>query len=411
MLLDYIFVGFFVIALLVGVVRGFLIGDAALFDVIMQALFEAAQSGFTIALALTGVLCFWMGLMRVAEKSGALQQVSRAISPFLRALFPSIPSGDEAFGNIFMSISANLLGLDNAATPLGLKTMKRLQQLNPHEERASDAMIMFLAINASGLTLIPTSIIAFRLQAGAHNPADVFFPILLATLASTMVAIIMVGLKQRIDLWQAPLRRFYFSALLFIVAILGLRYLLPAEQFSHYTTLFASFLLLTTIVLILWLGLKRRVAVFASFVEGAQEGFTTVVKIIPYLVAMLAAVGFFRASGAMDLLMEAFRAISTELGTNADWVEALPTMLMKPLSGSGSRALMIDAMQSNGADSFVGRLACTVQGATDTTLYIVALYYGAVRIKQTRYTLGYALVADLAGMITAVAVTYLFFAP
>lgn len=348
--------------------------------------------------------------MSVGEKSGLIPRMAKGISPLLRTLFPSIPQGDSAMGKIFMSISANLLGLDNAATPLGLETMKRLQELNKEPDRASDAMIMFLAINASGLTLIPTSIMAFRMQAGASNPADVFFPILLATLVSTIVAILLVGARQRIKLWQAPLLLFFGGIALLIALIVLLKQQLSPEMFGTCTTLAASLLLLTTIVLFLISGVRARIKIFETFVEGAKGGFTTAVNIIPYLVAMLVGVAVFRASGALDYIIEALRQFVLLLGADSEWVEALPTMLVKPLSGSGSRALMVDAMQTYGADSLVGRIASIVQGSTDTTLYIVAVYYGAVKVKQTRYTIGYSLLADAAGIIASVLIGYLFFA-
>lgn len=408
--LDFLFVAFFASALLAGVVRCVFQGDLTIFNTILQATFQSAQTAFEIALALTGVLCFWMGLMSVGEKSGLIPRMAKGISPLLRTLFPSIPQGDPAMGKIFMSISANLLGLDNAATPLGLETMKRLQELNKEPDRASDAMIMFLAINASGLTLIPTSIMAFRMQAGASNPADIFFPILLATLVSTIVAILLVGAHQRIKLWQAPLLLFFGGIALLIALIILLKQQLSPEMFGTCTTLAASLLLLTTIVLFLISGVRARIKIFETFVEGAKGGFTTAVNIIPYLVAMLVGVAVFRASGALDYIIEALRRLVLLLGADSEWVEALPTMLVKPLSGSGSRALMVDAMQTYGADSLVGRIASIVQGSTDTTLYIVAVYYGAVKVKQTRYTIGYSLLADAAGIIASVFIGYLFFA-
>lgn len=409
MFLDYLFVAFFVLALMAGIVRSVLSGDLTIFNTMLQAAFGSAQTAFEIALALTGILCFWMGLMQVAEKSGLMPRLAGWISPLLRALFPSIPEGDPALGKIFMSISANLLGLDNAATPLGLESMKRLQELNKGASRASDAMIMFLAINASGLTLIPTSIMAFRMQAGSSNPADVFFPILLVTLISTTTAIILVATKQHINLWQLPLLLFFGFVALFIALVVGLKQVLSPELFSTYTTLAASLILLSTITLFLVSGLRAKISVFSTFVEGAKKGFPTAVKIVPYLVAMLVGIAVFRASGAMDFLIEALRYIVTLFGGDTNWIEALPTMLMKPLSGSGSRALMVDAMQTYGADSFVGRITSIVQGSTDTTLYIIALYYGAVGIKRIRYTLGYSLIADAVGLVASVVIGYLFF--
>ncbi len=409
MVLNYIFIGFFFIALVMGLIHLLLTGDFSLFEAMMQSTFDQAKNGFEISLYLTGVLSLWLGFMRIAERSGLMQRIARRTSPVLSCLFPSVPGDHPALGHAFMNFAANLLGLDNAATPLGLKTMESLQELNDRKERASDAMIMFLAINASGLTVIPTSIIAYRMQAGAANPADVFLPILVATAISTIVAVITIGIKQHIDFLRRPLLVTLLSVILLIGIIVWSASALPAELFRTLSTGISSLILFTIICGFLISGMRARINVYDAFIEGAKEGFHTAVGIIPYLIAVLVGIGVFRASGAMDYLIRGMRWVVEILGGDIRFVEALPTMLMKPLSGSGARGLMVDAMQTYGADSFVGRLCCTVQGATDTTLYVVALYYGAVRVRNSRYTVGYSLLADLAGCITAVSVTYLFF--
>lgn len=409
MVLNYIFIGFFLIALAIGLMHLVFTGDFSLFNAMMQSTFEQAKNGFEISLYLTGVLSLWLGFIRIAEQSGLMQRIARRTSPVLSCLFPSVPKDHPALGNAFMNFAANLLGLDNAATPLGLKTMESLQELNDRKESASDAMIMFLAINASGLTIIPTSIIAYRMQAGADNPADVFLPILVATAVSTLVAVIAIGIRQRINFLRRPLFLTLLSVILLIGTIVWSASALPAELFRTLSTGVSSLILFAIICGFLISGMRARINVYDAFIKGAKEGFHTAVGIIPYLIAVLVGIGVFRASGAMDYLIRGIRWVVESLGGDIRFVEALPTMLMKPLSGSGARGLMVDAMQTYGADSFVGRLCCTVQGATDTTLYVVALYYGAVRVRNSRYTVGYSLLADLAGCITAVSVTYLFF--
>lgn len=409
MVLNYLFVGFFVVAVAVAVASSVFAGDFVRVEAVMQATFDQARNGFEIALYLTGVLSLWLGFMRIAERSGFIERLARLSTPVLGALFPSVPKGHPAMGSIVMNISANMLGLDNAATPLGLKTMNALQELNPDKDSPSDAMIMFLAINASGLTLIPTSIIAFRMQAGAANPADIFVPILLATTFSTLVAIILVALRQRISLLQRPLLALFGVVALLFGGVIYAAEVLPSETFGLWSRGISALILLGIILTILLSGLKHRVQVYESFIDGAREGFSTAITIVPYLIAMLVGIGVFRASGAMDYISDGLSSLLAMLGIDTQWVAALPTMLMKPLSGSGARGLMVDAMQTHGADSFVGRLACTVQGASDTTLYVIALYLGSVGIRKARYTLGYSLIADLAGMIAAVWLTYLFF--
>lgn len=410
MVLNYIFIAFFVIAGVVALGALCLSGDFSVFERIMSATFEQSKNGFEISLYLTGVLSLWLGFLRIAERSGLIDTFARLVSPVLSVLFPSVPKGHPAMGNIFMNISANVLGLDNAATPLGLKTMNALQELNPRKDEPSDAMMMFIALNASGLTIIPTSIIAFRMQAGASNPADVFIPILLATTVSTLTAMLLVGLRQRINLLAPPLLLVYALVALLFGGIYYASTAVSLEVFSRVSAGISAMMLVGMMLLFLLSGLRRGVNVYDAFIEGAKEGFTTAVGIIPYLIAMLVGIGVFRASGAMDLLSSGLTAVVSWLGLDTSWVEALPTMLMKPLSGSGARGLMVDAMQTYGADSFVGRLACTVQGACDTTFYVIALYLGSIGIKRSSYVLGYSLLADLAGCIAAVLATYLFFA-
>lgn len=409
MTLHYIFVGFFVVALLMALGELLLTGSFASFDAIVQSSFAQAKNGFEISLYLTGMLCLWLGLLKVAERSGLVSSMARRSTPVLSALFPSLPKDHPALGNIFMNISANMLGLDNAATPLGLKAMQELQGLNQDKSSPSDAMLMFLALNASGLTIIPTSIIAYRMQAGAANPADIFLPILMATTASTLVAVLLVALRQGINLLQRPLLLTFGVILGSFGLILWAAKVLPAETFGSVSTGVASMILLSMMTTFLVIGARRGLNVYDTFVEGAKEGFSTAVTIIPYLVVMLVGIGVFRASGGIELIERTLRWLVAALGWDTSFVEALPTILMKPLSGSGARGLMVDAMQTHGADSFVGRLCCTVQGASDTTFYVIALYLGSVGIRRSSYVVGYSLLADLAGAITAILVTYLFF--
>ena len=407
--MNYIWIAFFLIAFVVAAGRLVIGGDTQVFTDIINASFASAKSGFEISLGLTGVLALWLGILKIGERGGIVQAFARMASPVFSKLFPGIPKDHPATGSIFMNFSANLLGLDNAATPMGLKAMQQLQELNPKKGSASDAMIMFLCVNASGLTLIPVTIMMYRAQLGAANPSDVFLPILLATFTSTLVAIIAVCVRQQISLFQRTLAFFLGGAILFVVGLAWLFYALPQDKVSLYSTLFANTLLFTIICGFIISGLRKKINVYDAFIEGAKEGFHTAVTIIPYLVAILVGVGIFRASGAMDFLIDGVRAGVAAVGLNTDFVEALPTILMKPLSGSGARGMMLDAMNTYGADSFVGRLASIVQGSCDTTFYVVALYYGSVGIRNTRYTVTCALLADLAGAIAAITMAYLFF--
>lgn len=409
MVLNYIWIAFFLIAFVVASGKLLLAGDTQVFTDIINASFASAKTGFEISIGLTGILSLWLGIMKIGEKGGVVQAFARIASPVFSKLFPDLPKDHPATGSIFMNFSANLLGLDNAATPMGLQAMKQLQELNTKKEEASNAMIMFLCINASGLTLIPITIMMYRAQLGAANPSDVFLPIMLATFTSTLVAILTVCFKQRINILQRNLLLFFGGAILFIGGVFYLFHLMSQEQVSLYSTLFANTLLFTIICGFIVSGIRKKINVYDAFIEGAKEGFHTAITIIPYLVAILVAVGIFRASGAMDFLIDGVRWTVASLGLNTDFVEALPTILMKPLSGSGARGMMLDAMNTYGADSFVGRLSSIVQGACDTTFYVVALYYGSVGIKNTRYTVPCALLADLAGAIAAIIIAYLFF--
>lgn len=409
MVLNYIWIAFFLIAFVVAAAKLLFLGDTEVFTSIINASFSSAKSGFEISLGLTGILSLWLGIMKIGEKGGVIQSFARFASPVFSKLFPDIPKGHPVTGSIFMNFSANLLGLDNAATPVGLKAMQQLQELNQEKNSASNPMIMFLCINASGLTLIPITIMMYRAQLGAANPSDVFLPIMLTTFSSTLVAIMAVCFRQRINLLQKNLLLFFGGMFLFIGGLIMLFRSLDQEQVSLYSTVFANTLLFTIICGFIVCGMRKRINVYESFIEGAKEGFHTAVTIIPYLVAILVGIAIFRASGAMDFVIDAVRLGIGSIGLNTDFVEALPTMLMKPLSGSGARGMMLDAMNTYGADSFVGRLSSIVQGSCDTTFYVVALYYGSIGIKNTRYTVPCALLADLAGALVAIAMAYLFF--
>ena len=409
MVLNYIWIAFFLIAFVVAIGKLVIGGDTAVFTEIINASFASAKTGFEISLGLTGILSLWLGIMKIGEKGGVIQAFARLAAPVFSKLFPDIPRDHPVTGSIFMNLSANLLGLDNAATPMGLKAMQQLQELNPNKESASNSMVMFLCINASGLTLIPITIMMYRAQLGAANPSDVFLPIMLATFTSTLVAILAVCVRQKINILQRNLILFFGGLGVFIGGLVWLFNSMEQEQVSLYSTLFANTLLFTIICGFIISGMRKKINVYDAFIEGAKEGFQTAITIIPYLVAILVGIGVFRASGAMDFIIQGVRFGIASIGLNTDFVEALPTMLMKPLSGSGARGMMLDAMNTYGADSFVGRLSSIVQGSCDTTFYVVALYYGSVGIRNTRYTVQCALLADLAGAIAAIAMAYLFF--
>lgn len=409
MVLNYIWIAFFLIGFIFALAQLIFNGDTAVFNRLIEATFSSAKTGFEISLGLTGVLTLWMGLMRVGEKGGVVTLLSRAIGPLFRRLFPSLPKDSPAHGSMMLNVAANMLGLDNAATPMGLKAMKEMQDANPEKETASDAQIMFLVLNASGLTVIPVSIMVYRAQLGAANPADVFIPILIATFVATMAGLISVAIAQKINLFNRVVLG-YLGALTALIAGLVLYFsTLPQERITTVSTFAANFTLFVIIISFILLAMIRKVNVYDAFIEGAKEGFTTAIKIIPFLVAILVAIGVFRASGAMDMMVDGIASFVAWLGFDTKFADALPTAFMKPLSGSGSRGLMIDAMTTHGADSFVGRLACTFQGSTDTTFYILAVYFGSVGVKNTRYAVVCGLIADIFGVFASIAVAYLFF--
>ena len=409
MVLNYIWITFFLVAFLVAVVKLVFFGDVEVFPAIINSTFDTSRTAFEISLGLTGVLSLWLGIMKIGEKGGVVNAMARVLSPVFRRLFPGIPEGHPVIGHIFMNISANMLGLDNAATPLGLKAMEGLQTLNKEKDRASNAMIMFLVLNTSGLTIIPVSIMVYRAQMHAANPTDIFIPILIATFVSTLAGIIFTSLFQRINLLQPVLLATLGGLSALVAALIWGFSRLSSDMMNVVGTTVANVMLLTIIVAFILAGLRKRVNVYEAFVEGAKGGFETAVRIIPYLVAVLVSIGVFRASGAMDWLISGVASIVSGLGCDAEWVGALPTALMKPLSGSGARGMMVDAMQTYGADSFVGRLSCIFQGSTDTTFYILAVYFGSVGVRYTRHAVACGLLADLAGVIAAIAICYLFF--
>lgn len=409
MVLNYIWIAFFLIAFVVALCKLIFTGNMVVFSEMINASFSSAKTAFEISLGLTGVLSFWLGIMKIGERGGVIQSFARLAAPVFIKLFPGIPRNHPVTGSIFMNFSANLLGLDNAATPMGLKAMQEMQELNQDKSVASNPMIMFLCINASGLTLIPISVMTYRAQTGAANPSDIFLPIMLATFISTLVAIIAVCIKQRINILQKELILLFGGIGAFIGGIILLFGNMEQEQISMYSSLVTSVLLFSIICGFILSGVRKKLNVYDAFIEGAKDGFHTAVTIIPYLIAVLVGIAVFRASGAMDFIIDGVRMGITSVGLNAEFVEALPTMIMKPLSGSGARGMMIDAMNTHGADSLVGRLASIVQGSSDTTFYVVALYYGSVGIRNTRYTVSCSLLADLAGAISSVALVYIFF--
>ena len=410
MVLNYIWIAFFAVAFVIALIKLIFMGDVSVFPAIMDSTFETSKTAFEISLGLTGVLSLWLGVMKIGEKGGVVSALSRLLGPVSAKFFPDIPKGHPVVGNIFMNISANMLGLDNAATPLGLKAMEGLQELNKKKDTASNPMIMFLVLNTSGLTIIPVSILVYRAQMGAAQPTDVFIPILLATFCSTIAGIIITSVYQRINLFNRTLLLTLGGLSLLMASIVWGFSRLDGAMMNTVGTTAANVLLFTIIIAFLAAGVLRRVNVYDAFVEGAKEGFTTAVRIIPYLVAVLVGIGVFRASGAMDWLINGVSWCFSHVGLPDDWVGALPTALMKPLSGSGARGMMVDAMQTYGADSFVGRLSCIFQGSTDTTFYILAVYFGSVGIRHTRHAVSCGLLADLAGIVSAILIAYLFFA-
>lgn len=409
MVLNYIWIAFFLIAFVIAVVRLIFFGDVEVFPNIMNSTFETAKQGFEISLGLTGVLSLWMGVMKIGEKGGVVNVLARFLSPLFTRLFPDIPKNHPVYGNIFMNIAANMLGLDNAATPLGLKAMEGMQELNAKKDTATNPMIMFLVLNTSGLTLIPVSIMTYRFQCGAAQPTDIFVPILIATFIATIAGIIITALYQHINLLNRTLLLTLGGAIALIAALIGVFMQMKPEQMNAISGTAANVLLFTIIITFIVAGMRKRINVYDAFIEGAKEGFSTAVRIIPYLIAILVAIGVFRASGAMDWLIGGIRWCVELTGANADWVGALPTAIMKPLSGSGARGMMVDAMNTYGADSFIGRLSCIFQGSTDTTFYILAVYFGSIGVSRTRHAVVCGLLADLAGVVAAIGVCYLFF--
>jgi spore maturation protein SpmA len=409
MVLNYIWIAFFLIALVVGLVKLVFLHDTEIFTAMVNSTFEMAKVGFEISLGLTGVLTLWLGLMKVGERGGVVDALAKVVRPFFHRLFPEIPRNHPVHGSIIMNFAANMLGLDNAATPLGLKAMQELQELNPDKDTASNAQIMFLVLNTSGLTLIHISIMVYRAQMGAANPSDVFLPILLTTFFSTLTGLVAVALVQRINLLDRVVLAYLVGLTALVAATLVYFSRLPEPQIQTVSNVVANVLLFGVIAAFITMAMLRRVNVYEAFIEGAKDGFPVVIKIIPYLVAILVAIGVFRASGAMDLVVAGVGTAFGWLGVNTDFIEALPTALMKPLSGSGARGMMVDAMQTHGADSFVGRLACTFQGATDTTFYIIALYFGSVGVRRTRHAVTCGLIADLAAIVAGIFIGYLFF--
>lgn len=409
MVLNYIWIAFFLVAFVIALVRLIFMGDTEVFPAIMNSTFDTSKTTFEISLGLTGVLSLWLGIMKIGEKGGVVNVVARVLSPVFTRLFPDIPKGHPVTGSIFMNVAANMLGLDNAATPLGLKAMEQLQELNPKKDTATNPMIMFLVLNTSGLTLIPVSIMVYRAQMGAAQPTDIFVPILLATFFSTLAGIIVTSLYQRINLINRTMLLTLGGMCAVVAAIIWGFSQMDKSQMNVVSTSVANILLMTIIVVFILAGMRHRINVYDAFIEGAKDGFTTAVRIIPYLVAILVGIGVFRASGAMDMLIDGIKWIVSTLGGNTDFVGALPTALMKPLSGSGARGMMVDAMTTYGADSFVGRLSCIFQGSTDTTFYILAVYFGSVGVRYTRHAVACGLLADLAGVVAAIAICYMFF--
>lgn len=409
MVLNYIWIGFFATAFAIALAKLLIWGDISVFPAIMDSTFASSRTAFEISLGLTGVLSLWMGIMKIGEKGGLVNAVSRMLSPLFTRLFPDVPAGHPAFGHMFMNISANMLGLDNAATPLGLKAMESLQELNSRKDTATNPMIMFLVLNTSGLTLIPVSILVYRAQMGAAQPTDIFIPILLSTTVATLAGIVITSLYQKINLLNRTILGTMMGLCLLVSAVVWCSTQIDREVMNTWSTTIANVLLFTIIIGFIASGILRKINVYEAFVEGAKGGFETAIRIIPYLVAILVAIGVFRASGAMEMIIQGSKYLVESMGGNSDFVAALPTAIMKPLSGSGARGMMVDAMSTYGADSFVGRLSCIFQGATDTTFYILAVYFGSVGIRNTRHAVAAGLLTDIVGVIASIFIAYLFF--
>lgn len=409
MVLNFIWIGFLVIAFIVAVIQLIFFGNPQVFSDVINSTFDSAKTGFEISLGLTGVLSLWLGIMKIGENGGVMNSFSRLVAPFFSKIFPDIPKNHPAMGSMFMNISANMLGLDNAATPMGLKAMTELQEINPKKDTASDPMIMFLVLNTAGLCLIPISVMVYRAQLGAANPADVFLPIVLSTYFAALTGLISVAIYQKINLFNRTIMGTLLGMTSLIAGIIYFLSGLPKEKIAIYSSFAASFILFSIIISFVLTAAFRKVNVYDSFIEGAKEGFKVAIGIVPYLIAILVAIGMFRASGAMTMLTDGITWLVALTGINTEFVGALPTAIMKPLSGSGARGMMVDAMKLNGPDSFVGRLSCIIQGSTDTTFYILAVYFGSVGIKNTRYAVICGLLADFAGITAAILLGYLFF--
>ncbi len=411
MVLNYIWIAFFIISFVVALVRLIFFGDMDIFPNLMQSTFSNAETGFEISLGLTGVLSLWLGFMKIGEQGGVVRMLSRLIGPLFNRLFPEVPKNHPVFGTIMMNLSANMLGLDNAATPMGLKAMGQLQEQNKSEDTASNAQIMFLVLNTSGLTIIPVSIMVYRAQFGAANPADIFIPILLATFFSTLAGILSVAFVQKIKLWDKVILSYLGGLTAFVVGLIYWLSTLPKDQIKSISLVGSNVILFSIIIVFLSAAIRKKVNVYEAFIEGAKEGFQIAIKIIPYLVAILVAIGLFRTSGAMDFIVDGIKAICIFFGVDSRFVDALPTALMKPLSGSGARGMMLELFDNPnfGVDSFAAKIASTVQGATDTTFYIIAVYFGSVGIKKTRHAIGCGLIADLAGIVASITIGYMFF--
>jgi spore maturation protein SpmA/spore maturation protein SpmB len=409
MVLNVIWISFFVIAWVVGLGRLIFLGDSQIFPELIGSTFDMAKTGLEISLGLAGIMTLWLGLMKIAEKSGCIRILAKAVNPLFSRLFPGIPSGHPAYGSMLMNIAANMLGLENAATPLGLKAMKELQDLNTEKDTATDAMIMFLVMNTSGLMILPVAIMMYRAEMGAASPADIFIPIFISTFFSTLVGILAVAFRQKIRIFDKVIFAYLGGFLAFIIGVIVYFSTLTPEKINRVSLITGNLILFTVIIFFIAMGFKKKINVYEVFIEGAKEGFSTAIVIIPYLIAILVAVGVFRTSGALEMLIGVVGKGINAIGINGDFIPALPTALMRPLSGSGARGLMIEAMQHYGADSFVGRLVCIMQGATDTTFYVIALYFGSVGIRKTRYAVSAGLIADVAGIISAIFIAYLFF--
>ena len=409
MVLNYIWVGFFLIAAIVAILKVIVFGDFSIFPAMMKSVFDMSKTGFDISLGLAGILTLWLGIMKIGEKSGVVSIFSKITGPFFTRLFPEIPKDHPSFGHMTMNFTATMLGLENAATPLGLKAMESLQEVNTKKDTASNAQIMFLVINTAGFTLLPVGIMMYRFQFGAANPSDVFIPILLTSLCATLSGIILVSIIQKINLFDKVIVAYILGILAICAALVWFLSSKTQAQISYFSSVVSNMIIFGIIISFILLGLRRKINIYDSFIEGAKEGFSTAIKIIPYLIAILVGIGVFRASGAMEVLLKGISWSFNKVGINPDFVNALPTALMKPLSGSGSRGLMIDTMKTYGPDAFVSRLSCIFQSACDTTFYIVALYFGSVGIKNTRYAITCGLIADGIGIIAAIIIAKIFF--